>query len=87
MGVEGVGVLKLYFRDVALVQRDVELALDFGAGPLRVTEESNELGIATAVKTLRDVVHDGSGSSADLVLKSIVRCKFGFLRQGVYLIG
>ena len=86
MGGEGVRVLKLCFRNVALVQRNVELALDFGARPLCVTEESNELGIATAVKTLRDVVHDGSGRSANLVLQSIVRRKFGFLRQRVYLI-
>ena len=47
------------FSDVALVQCDVEFALDFGARPFGLVQKANEFGFASAAKPC-DVVHDRS---------------------------
>ncbi len=50
------------------IQRAVELALDFGARPLGMTEEPGELGVGTPVKSLGDIVHNRVRRSIDLIL-------------------
>ena len=75
--------LELVGIDVFLVQCDIEFALDLGTGTLRIPEEFDEFLVASAIKTLGDVVHDGAGGPLDLIFESEVPDELSLIGDAV----
>jgi hypothetical protein len=63
---------KLLVGDVLLIESNVELTLNFGAGTLSISKKTDELDVAAAVETLSDVVHCRAGCSLDLITETEV---------------
>ncbi len=57
LGGKVVEPLEVFGVEVALIQRDLKLALDFRAGALRVAQKLDEFSVASTIETFRDVVH------------------------------
>jgi len=81
---EVVKLLEDPLGNIHLIERDIQLALDLGGRPLRVSQKLDKFCIAAAIEPFSDVVHHGTRSPLDLVFQSVIFGKLFAFRRFIH---
>ncbi len=74
-----VNLIKLRFRNIPLVLRNIKVALEFGSGSEGVVQKLNEFRVGARIEPLSDICHNGYRRFSSLVSKAIISGKL-FIR-------
>ncbi len=63
------------FGNVLTIKGAIQLALDFGAGSLGISEKACEFGVGSSIESFRNIVHGRSRRAIDLIAEGEVFAK------------